>query len=63
MSDKKRSKKYWQKRCIINENVLNSVIDIVGEALPSTHKPLTNLCEDWTEALGEIERTLGNDSE
>lgn len=49
-----KDKEYWKRRNVITENVLNSVITIMGESLPSTQTPLTSLLNGWDEAMESL---------
>lgn len=46
---------YWEKRCAINENVLNELIIAVGIAMPHTQHQLSSLGEAWEGAINKLD--------
>jgi hypothetical protein len=53
---------YWEKRCVINENALLALLEIVEGMAPAymqgdvfTESPFTNLREAWGTAIGGID--------
>lgn len=54
MSDIPEPKTYWERRCWINEQVIDNLITIIGSSLPHTRSELTTLCDGWQNAIEGI---------
>ncbi len=48
-------KTYWAKRCALTDNVVEHLINIVGEALPHTQAEISRLIESRNDAIDELE--------
>jgi len=55
------AKTYWEKRCIINENMLYAVTLLIGDTLPHTQEMIDALFEKWNDATEQIEEEFGNE--
>ncbi len=52
----KNEAEYWRKRANINENVLDKIIQFVGDANPYLQESLYSLRDSWQEAFDEIDK-------
>ena len=46
---------YWEKRCDINEGILDEIINVIATHLPSTQDSLYSLLGNWDMAIARIE--------
>lgn len=53
-----KDKEYWKRRNAITENVLNSVITVIGTELPSTQTSLSSLILGWDDAMDRLQAEL-----
>ena len=46
---------FWQKRCVLNENVLNAVMMLLSSRLPDLTPPLYEIVQSWDAAIEKLE--------
>ena len=56
MSDKNEPKTYWEKRCWINEQVLEQFMAVVAGELPSIARYHSERIDSWIEAIDALDK-------
>ena len=46
---------YWEQRCFINEQILDDIVSVIGNSLPSTQQRLESICTEWDKAINKLE--------
>ena len=53
--DKNEPKTYWEKRCWINEQILEDLANMVADSFPHLSQHINKMLAIWDDAIDKIE--------